>query len=51
MRAMAKKHLKATAVSMGVGLAVFGLAAYALMLFSVTHTIALKGEPAPIDSR
>jgi hypothetical protein len=51
MRALARKHLKATAVSMGIGLAVFALAAYALMLFSVTQTIALKGEPAVIDSR
>jgi len=36
---------KATAVSVGIGLLVFGLIAYALVLFSVTQNVA-RGTPA-----
>jgi hypothetical protein len=38
------KRLKASLLSIGVGVAIFCLFAYSLMLFSVTQSIALKGE-------
>ncbi len=45
------QQVKATAASVGIGMAVFALVAYALMLFSVTQNIALKGEPAAATTR
>jgi flagellar biogenesis protein FliO len=37
-----RTQLKATLISMGIGIAIFGLLAYSLMLFSVTQSIASK---------
>jgi len=39
------KQLKAIIGSMGIGLAIFGLLAYSLMLYSVTQSIASNGQP------
>ena len=37
------KKLKSTLLSVGIGVAIFCLFAYSLMLLSVTQSIALKG--------
>jgi hypothetical protein len=44
-REFMRTNLKATAISVGIGLLVFGLIAYALVLFSVTQNVA-RGTPA-----
>jgi len=45
------KQLKAIIVSMGIGLAIFGLLAYSLMLYSVTQSIASNGQPMVMTAR
>ena len=44
-REFMRTNLKATAISVGIGLLVFGLIAYALVLFSVTQNVA-RATPA-----
>ena len=51
MRRIGNRQVKSAAVSVGIGMAVFALIAYALMLFSVTQNIALKGEPPAATTR
>lgn len=51
MRQVPKQQIKSAAASMGIGLAVFGLIAYALMLFSVTQSVALRNPPDVIATR
>ena len=48
MRTFPSPQLKAAFISMGVGVAVFGMIAYTMLLFTVTQSIALKGQPAAI---
>jgi hypothetical protein len=45
MRQIPKQQIKTAAASMGIGLAVFALIAYALMLLSVTQSLALRNPP------
>jgi hypothetical protein len=45
MRTFPRQQIKAAAVSMGIGVAVFGVIAYAMLLFSVTQSAALKSQP------
>jgi len=45
MRQVPKQQIKTAAASMAIGLAVFGLIAYALVLFSVTQSVALRNLP------
>ena len=51
MRQTPKQQIKTAAASMGIGLAVFGLIAYALMLFSVTQSVALRNPPDVVAPR
>jgi hypothetical protein len=51
MRTIPRQQIKTTVVSMGIGLAVCGLIAYSLMLFSVTQSIALRNPPDAIATR
>ena len=51
MRQIPKQQIKTAAASMGIGLAVFGLIAYALMLFSVTQSVALRNPPDLVAPR
>jgi hypothetical protein len=46
-----KQQIKTAAASMGIGLAVFALIAYALMLLSVTQSLAFRNPPDEIASR
>ena len=48
---MKRKKLKAALLSVGIGVAIFCLFAYSLMLFSVTQSIALKGDSLVITRR
>ena len=48
MRTSPSQQLKAAFISMGIGVAVFGMIAYAMLLFTVTQSIASKGQPATI---
>jgi hypothetical protein len=51
MRKIPKQQNKTAAASMGIGLAVFALIAYALMLLSVTQSLAFRNPPDEIASR
>lgn len=51
MRTIPSQQLKSVFISMGIGVAIFGMIAYALLLFSVTQSIALKGQPAIVAVR
>ena len=44
MKRIFPKKLKASLLSVGIGVAIFCLFAYSLMLFSVTQSIPLKRE-------
>jgi len=46
-----RTQLKAAFVSMGIGVAIFCVLAYSLMLFSVTQSIAAKEKAAVMATR
>jgi hypothetical protein len=50
MRKFPRQQIKAAAMSIGIGVAVFGVIAYAMVLLSVTQSAALKGQPPAITA-
>ena len=48
MRTFPSQQLKAAFISMAIGVAVVGMIAYSMLLFTVTQSIALKGQPAMV---
>lgn len=51
MRKFPKQQFKVAIACMAIGVAVFGLIAYGMLLFSVTQSVAQKGQPAAITAR
>jgi hypothetical protein len=46
-----RNQIKATLVSMSIGIAICGVLAYSLMLYSVTRSIVSKGQAVVVATR
>jgi hypothetical protein len=51
MRAIPRQQIRTAVASVGIGLMVFGLIAYSLILFSFTQNIAQTRQPDAIVAR